>query len=105
MSNRLKDFLLADWEPDGVNVWVRYDGVRLRFDVIDDEQTVTCNYRETFHKAGIRDRERDGAAILIPTSTDPEVIADALWFWPRHPSIHLAALALREHVIWPKETP
>lgn len=95
---------ITDWnETDELTYTREPDGVRLTFYVdVRDRRMVEAVVREQSHLAEIRERHSDGKTILVPPSRLEPEIRDALGFWGTHPSIHLAALTLAEHVVqWP----
>jgi hypothetical protein len=109
------DFLLRDWTPTAlpersdVRCWLRDDLTLIAFEVRGASRIVSVVDADgkLAGTAEIRQRASDGATILVPVSRDPDDIADALHYWPKHPSIHIAATELAQRVLWPvpKETP
>lgn len=109
------DFLLRDWTPTAltgrsdVRCWIRDDLTLLAFEVRGAQRIVSVIDADgkLAGTAEIRERASDGETILVPVSRDADDIAEALHYWPKHPSIHLAATRLSERMTWPprKETP
>jgi hypothetical protein len=110
----VSDFLLNGWmemKDDplmvsgvGVGVWRREDGTVIKLYVEDDARRVLVFPKSQWDRMGaaeFRTRVTDGEIILVPQDEDPETIAAALAWWPRHPSLYAVALALAVRVQWP----
>lgn len=100
------DFLLADWSPtefphrSDVKGWIRDDAWLLTYEIMGDAvliSAVSPDARES-GRALLDRHATEDRLILTPLSRDRDVVADALQFWSRRPSIHFAALELAEQM-------